>query len=251
MSEWVMAHVWISHGTCLNKSWHIRWLGFSSCWATTRSCRAPFSSSAWSASLSLWVCVLYSIYTYIYICIHTCLYTTPAWREFYMCDMTLTCVWHDSFICVTWRIYMRSMTHPHVWHDSSVCVMWLTSRSCQASSSVSFSCFVSLSLCVCNHPLVCLTQVNRMYVTHPYVWHDSSATWLIRTCDITHPQVRAWRTWRMYVWHDAIVCVTWLIHRGVQHIQHTQRDNGHLAGPRRHSGARLQLHHRHSHLDVT
>jgi len=31
-------------------------------------------------------------------------------------------VWHDSFICVTWRIHMCDMTHSYVWHDSFICV---------------------------------------------------------------------------------------------------------------------------------
>jgi len=27
------------------------------------------------------------------------------------CDMTHSCVWHDSFICVTWLIHMCDVTH--------------------------------------------------------------------------------------------------------------------------------------------
>jgi len=33
--------------------------------------------------------------------------------------MTLPCVWHDSFICVTWLIHMCDMTHSDVWHNAS------------------------------------------------------------------------------------------------------------------------------------
>jgi len=40
-------------------------------------------------------------------------------------------------------------------------------------------------------------------MTHWYVWHDSliCVTWLIDMCDMTH--------W--YVWHDSLICVPWLI----------------------------------------
>ena len=42
----------------------------------------------------------------------------------HMCDMTQSYVWHDSFICVTWRIHMCDMTHSYVWHDSFICATW-------------------------------------------------------------------------------------------------------------------------------
>jgi len=35
-------------------------------------------------------------------------------------------------------------------------------------------------------------------------------TWLIHTCDMTHPCV--WHDWFVCVWHDSFTCVTWLIH---------------------------------------
>jgi len=36
--------------------------------------------------------------------------------------VTHSCVWHDSFMCVTWLIHMCDMTHSYVWHDSFICV---------------------------------------------------------------------------------------------------------------------------------
>jgi len=41
-------------------------------------------------------------------------------------------------------------------------------------------------------------------MSHSYVWHDSllCVTWLIYMCDMTH--------W--YVWHDTCICVTWHMH---------------------------------------
>ena len=78
-------------------------------------------------------------------------------------DMTHSCVWHDSFVRVTWLIrtcdmthsYMCDMTHSYVWHDSFICVTWLI-RMCDT--------------------------------THSYVWHDSftCVTWLIYMRDVTH-----------------------------------------------------------------
>jgi len=37
-----------------------------------------------------------------------------------------------------------------------------------------------------------------------YMWHDSliCVTWLTHMCDMTHS----------YVWHDSLICVTWLTH---------------------------------------
>jgi len=92
--------------------------------------------------------------------------------------MTHSCVWHDSFMCVTWLIHvcdmthaMCDMTHSCAWHDSVKCVTWLSH--------------------VCD-------------MTHSYVWHDSfiCVTWLIHVCDMTHS----------YSWHDSFICVTWLFH---------------------------------------
>jgi len=43
-----------------------------------------------------------------------------------------------------------------------------------------------------------------------YVWHDSvmCVTWLIHVCDVTYS----------WVWHDSFMCVSWLIHmRDVTH----------------------------------
>jgi len=43
-----------------------------------------------------------------------------------VCDMTRSCVWHDAFICVTWRIHTCDMSHSYVWHDAFTCVTWHT-----------------------------------------------------------------------------------------------------------------------------
>ena len=50
----------------------------------------------------------------------------------HMCDMTCSCVWHDS--CVTWLVHVFAMTHlwvcydmthSYVWRDSFIRVTWL------------------------------------------------------------------------------------------------------------------------------
>jgi len=40
----------------------------------------------------------------------------------HVCNMTHSCVLHDSFIRVTWLIYSRDITHSYVWRDSFICV---------------------------------------------------------------------------------------------------------------------------------
>jgi len=52
-------------------------------------------------------------------CIFGSMYMT---RPTHMCDMTYSYVWHDVFICVTWRIHMCDMTYSYVWHDYFLCV---------------------------------------------------------------------------------------------------------------------------------
>jgi len=39
-----------------------------------------------------------------------------------MCNITHSCVWHDSYICATCLTRVCDMTHPYVRHDSFICV---------------------------------------------------------------------------------------------------------------------------------
>jgi len=108
----------------------------------------------------------------------------------YLCDMTHSCVRHDSFVCATWLIHVCDMSCLYVWHYST-----------------------------------CVTSASKSFV-----WHDSPqsyrrdmthicATWLTfvrhgsHLCDMTRLKVIC-ATWlmdmtRLYVGHDSI-CVTWL-----------------------------------------
>ena len=55
---------------------------------------------------------------------------------YYMCDMTHSHVWHDSFRCVTWRIHMWDMTHSHdLWY---ICNVWCIRQASLLQNIVSF-----------------------------------------------------------------------------------------------------------------
>ena len=42
----------------------------------------------------------------------------PVRHDIHTCDMTRSCMWHASFVCVTWLVHVCDMTHVLVWHDS-------------------------------------------------------------------------------------------------------------------------------------
>ena len=41
-----------------------------------------------------------------------------AFAYLHVCNMTRSCVWHDSFMRVAWLIHVCHMTRARVWHDS-------------------------------------------------------------------------------------------------------------------------------------
>jgi len=119
-----------------------------------------------------------------------------------VCTMTHPYVCHDSSICVPWLIHMCAMTHSYIWCDSFICVIWL---------------------------------IHMCAMTHSCAWHDSFTCrpWLIHTCAMTHSyagkrdcsghtshrhalklstaEVECAMT-HSYMWHDSLICVTWLIY---------------------------------------
>ena len=79
-------------------------------------------------------------------------------------DLTqkVSCVWHDSFTCVTWlkRFLVCDMSHSRVWHDSQgfMCVTWL------------------IHVCGMTQKVSSLRVTWRTYtcdMTHSCVWHVS------------------------------------------------------------------------------
>jgi len=85
-----------------------------------------------------------------------------------VCDMTHSCVWHDSFVCVTWLILVCDMTHSCVQHDAFVCVIILVcdmTHSCVRHDSL-------VCVCISNSLVVCVTQKTRRQTrcTHKYPW---------------------------------------------------------------------------------
>ena len=86
-------------------------------------------------------------------------------------------VWHDAFICATWRIHRCDTAHSYVWHDSFICV---TRRIYACDTAHSYARHDSL---------ICVTRLIQMCdATHSYVWHDSfiRAASVIRCVCYTH-----------------------------------------------------------------
>jgi len=99
----------------------------------------------------------------------------------HVCDMTHSCLWHDSFIRVTWPVHMcdTHMTHLCVWHESFICVTWL---------------------------------IYGCDMTPSYVWHDSfmGVTWGLHMCDATYVYM-IWLRWVMsHIWtNESCLIYVW------------------------------------------
>ena len=141
-----------------------------------------------------------------------------------------TCVRHDSFIRVTWRIRTCDRTRAYVMHHPFTCVpfhtfihMWMCAFShihthvnvclwrCAVSQAYMRHEWWLIYMCALSQAhmrhdsLICATRLIDMYnTTYWYVRQDSfiCAIKLIQMCDTTHS----------YVWHDSFVCATWFNH---------------------------------------
>jgi len=121
------------------------------------------------------MCICRCVYIHIYECyVYACLHVSVSMS---------TCVWHDSFICVTWLIHMWDMTHlllcmymstclcrhnihiyvythththTHTWTSHSVSISWHTR--------------IYMSTCLCFHVCVAITFCFHV-VTYTISWH--------------------------------------------------------------------------------
>jgi len=77
------------------------------------------------------LCIKITTYTYLFLCINmnqnsdSLIFICVPWL-IHVCDMTHSCVRHDSFMCATWLIHVCDMPHSCV-SDSFIflCVTWL------------------------------------------------------------------------------------------------------------------------------
>jgi len=118
----------------------------------------------------------------------------------YVCDMTHSCVWHDSFMCVTWLIHVCYMTHLCVWHDSLMCVTWLINV-CDRTRGTHMNESCHTHEWVMSHTW--MSHVTHMNEAHTWMSH----TWMSH---VTH--MKESHTWMSHVTHMNESCHT---HEGV------------------------------------
>jgi len=127
--------------------------------------------------------------------------------QIHMSDVTHSHVWHDSFICETRLIHMCDTTHSHVWHEPFICVTWLDTWEEPTRIRAMTASFVwhdSLTIDICD--------MNDSYVCwRCEMWITSFIR--VTLCDMTHSHSNALGGLHdSHVWHDSLICVTWLIH---------------------------------------
>ena len=107
----------------------------------------------------------------------------------------LSCVRHDSFICVTWLMHKRDMTQYYVWHDSFSAVIHMAvpqgDESCPTYDWMSHVTHMNES---------CHTYewvMSHIWMSHVTPSNDSvmCVAWLIQICHMTHS----------YVWYDSVI----------------------------------------------
>jgi len=108
-------------------------------------------------------------------------------------------LWHDSFICVTWRIHMCDMTHPNMWHDTkghvyhswrvrcsmlqcvAACcsVLQRVAACCSVLQHVAVCCSVLQCVAVCCSVFQCVTVCCSVLLNDTCTTHGGDQTWNI------------------------------------------------------------------------
>jgi len=138
--EWVTSHAWRSHFTRTNESFHTYGWVISHVWVISAHMRSKYACVCVCVRVYMYVCM----YAYMTVCMLDkdhwwfflgvvagswascrCYWTHVCWQKHWksdrdnprveietecVCDMTLSHVWHDWFMCVTWLIHVCNMT---------------------------------------------------------------------------------------------------------------------------------------------
>jgi len=130
------------------------------------------------------------MYTHVYISnINTHVYTCIHKQHQY------TCIHMPRFACVAWLMYMCGVKS-----GDYLEILWNLERSVL---NVSWQ-HMYVSTCDVTRWLIHTSDMTYRHepLIHMCAMTHSRATWRIHTCDMTHS----------YVWHDAFIRVTWVIH---------------------------------------
>jgi len=138
------------------------------------------------------------------------------WLSDVSCFFRLVYVWHGWSVSVIWLIHIGDMNDSHTWHDLFTCATIVTrwwkpffpNNACV--TWLMHICYQN-DLYVNNDSIICVTRLIHKYdMNHFCKRHDSCICFdqVIEAvssnecmCDMTHS----------YVWHDSIICATWLI----------------------------------------
>jgi len=156
-----------------------------------------------------------------------------VWRDLFICGSWLFYVWRDcihtqllidmcdTLTCVT---HTRDMTLSYVWHVSFMRVTWLITYVCHGWF-MSVTWFINVCdmahWCVWRDAMVVVSWlIHPCDVTHAYVCHDSfiCATWLIHTCDMTesrsepNPNIKGKCSFVPEIWKSVTFCDIYKCH---------------------------------------
>jgi len=168
---------------------------------------------------------------YVCVCVGTCIHACVISRLYafihliwlmHMCDMTQSCVWHDSFICVTGLIHMGDMNYMYATTRlinmcrMNTCTHMDDKEMCDMTHSYEVKSFT----CVPRLSHMCRINTSR-HMDHTCVDY-TCVKWLIHMGGINYmcATTQLINMFRMNTWrhldhtcvHDT--CVTWLIYVG-------------------------------------